>query len=275
MGNEQNFSKTAEGLKMLRPARPADLDAVLSLLTAARLPVQGVQEGFNDGYAVVEYKGAITGVAGIEIHGRLGLLRSVVIDPACRSAGLGGTLLRDRLAWAESRGLDETERLLKFFAANIRNPNTRGAYVRAVREFFRWTAARGISLTAIRPIHIANYMEGLSGAAQSLKQKLAAIRMLFDWLVTGRILPTNPTADARSSRHVVKVGKTSVLTAQEAQALLLVARVRAGLRRAQGPTRKEEEELNSKIEAGDFRINLLTRLGNCAGARGTADPEGI
>jgi len=115
---------------------------------------------------------------------------------------------------------DETQRLLEFFAANIRNPNTRGAYVRAVREFFCWTAARGISLTAIRPIHIAAYMEGLSGAAPSLKQKLAAIRMLFDWLVTGGILPTNPTADARSSRHIVKVGKTSVLTAQEAQALL-------------------------------------------------------
>jgi site-specific recombinase XerC len=63
-------------------------------------------------------------------------------------------------------------------------------------------------------------MEGVSGAEPSLKQKLAAIRMLFDWLVTGGILPTNPTADALGTRHVVKVGKTSVLTAQEAQALL-------------------------------------------------------
>ena len=49
MGNEQNFSNTAVGLKVLRPARPADLDAVLSLLTAARLPVRGVQEGFSEG----------------------------------------------------------------------------------------------------------------------------------------------------------------------------------------------------------------------------------
>jgi len=115
---------------------------------------------------------------------------------------------------------DGTERLLKFFSDNIRNPNTRKAYVRAIRDFFRWTEARGISLTAICPGQIATYMEELSGAVPSLKQRLAAIRMLFDWLVTGGVLPTNPTVDARSSRPVVKVGKTSVLTAQEVWPLL-------------------------------------------------------
>jgi site-specific recombinase XerC len=63
-------------------------------------------------------------------------------------------------------------------------------------------------------------MEELSGATPSVKQKLAAICMLFDWLVTGGVLPTNPTADVRGPRHVVKVGKTSVLSAQEARTLL-------------------------------------------------------
>jgi site-specific recombinase XerD len=115
---------------------------------------------------------------------------------------------------------DESERLLEFLAANIRNPNTRLAYVRAVRDFFHWTEARGLTLSAIRSIHIATYIEGLSGAAPSVKQKLAAVRMLFDWLVTGGVLPTNPTASLHGPRHVVKVGKTSVLTAQEAQTLL-------------------------------------------------------
>jgi len=115
---------------------------------------------------------------------------------------------------------EERERFLEFFAANIRNPNTRLAYARAVRDFFRWTEARGLTLQAIRPFHIATYTEGLTGAAPSVNQKLAAIRMLFDWLVTGGVLPTNPTAAMRGLRHVVKVGKTSVLTAQEARTLL-------------------------------------------------------
>ena len=51
------------------------------------------------------------------------------------------------------------------------------------------------------------------------KQKLAAIRMLFDWLVTGQIVPTNPAASVRGPKHVVKVGKTAVLDVTEARVL--------------------------------------------------------
>ena len=112
------------------------------------------------------------------------------------------------------------ERFLEFFAATIRNPNTRAAYARALREFFGWTEARGRGLAAIRPLHVATYVEGLAGAAPTVKQKLAAIRMLFEWLVTGGVLPTNPAAAVRGPKHVVKVGKTPVLTAGEARTLL-------------------------------------------------------
>ncbi len=56
------------------------------------------------------------------------------------------------------------ERFLEFFAATIRNPNTRAAYARALREFFGWTQARGLGLPAIRPLHVAAYVEGLAGA---------------------------------------------------------------------------------------------------------------
>ncbi len=91
---------------MVRSAKPSDLAAVLNLLAAARLPVQGVQEGFGEAYAVVEHNGAIAGAAGIEIHGCLGLLRSVIVDPASRGAGFAKLLTRDRLAWAESRSLE-------------------------------------------------------------------------------------------------------------------------------------------------------------------------
>ena len=57
-------------------------------------------------------------------------------------------------------------------------------------------------------------------AKPSVKQHLAAIRMLFDWLVTGGIVATNPAHAVRGPKHVVKRGKTPVLTAEEARALL-------------------------------------------------------
>jgi site-specific recombinase XerC len=54
----------------------------------------------------------------------------------------------------------------------------------------------------------------------SVKQHLAAIRMLFDWLVTGHVIETNPAHSVRGPRYTVKKGKTPVLTAEEAHALL-------------------------------------------------------
>ena len=54
----------------------------------------------------------------------------------------------------------------------------------------------------------------------SVKQHLAAIRMLFDWLVTGQVVAMNPAHSVRGPKHVVRRGKTPVLTADEARALL-------------------------------------------------------
>ncbi len=103
----EGSGKVAAGnATVLRSARPSDLAAVLNLLTAALLPVQGVPEGFGEGYAVVEHNGVIAGAAGIEIYGRMGLLRSVVVDSVSRSTGLARSLLFDRMAWAESRSLE-------------------------------------------------------------------------------------------------------------------------------------------------------------------------
>ncbi len=53
-----------------------------------------------------------------------------------------------------------------------------------------------------------------------MKQQLAAIRMLFDWLVTGQVVPTNPAAPVRGPKHVVKTGKTPVLEGGEWRKLL-------------------------------------------------------
>ena len=69
---------------------------------------------------------------------------------------------------------------------------------------------------------VAAYVEQLSGAlaAPSVKQHLAALRMLFDWLVISQVLPFNPANSVRGPKHVVKTGKTPVLSAAETRALL-------------------------------------------------------
>jgi len=112
-------------------------------------------------------------------------------------------------------------RFIEFFTATIRNKNTRAAYAEAVHQFFCWCAKHGIQeLHQIRPVVIASYIEQHPGAAPTIKQHLAAIRMLFDWLVTGQIVPVNPASSVRGPKHVVKRGKTPVLKADQARALL-------------------------------------------------------
>jgi len=126
-------------------------------------------------------------------------------------------------------------RFLEFFAAQIRNPHTRRAYARAVEEFLSWCESVGVaSLPQVQPLHVASWIElqGQKVAAPSVKQKLAAIRHLFDWLVTGQVVPVNPAASVRGPRHVVRSGKTAVLEPAEARALLdsIDATTPAGLR---------------------------------------------
>ncbi len=114
-------------------------------------------------------------------------------------------------------------RFLEFFAAAIRNPHTRRAYARACGEFLTWCAEAGVpSITAVQPLHVATWIEGQARtlAAPSVKQRLAALRHLFDWLVTGQVVPVNPAASVRGPRHVVRQGKTPVLESEEARALL-------------------------------------------------------
>lgn len=114
-------------------------------------------------------------------------------------------------------------RFLEFFAAHIRNPNTRRAYAKAVGDFLRWCHGHGVRrLEEIGPIHVAAWVEtlGQSLAAPSVKQRLAAVRHLFDWLVTGQAIPANPAASVRGPAHSARTGRTPVLEVQEARALL-------------------------------------------------------
>lgn len=114
-----------------------------------------------------------------------------------------------------------SRRTIEFFTVNIRNPNTRKVYARAAIHFADWCSHRGIrTLHHVQPMHVAAYIEGLTIAAPSIKVRLAALRMLFDWLVVGQAIPSNPASSVRGPKHVVKKGKTPVLTANEARTLL-------------------------------------------------------
>lgn len=115
-----------------------------------------------------------------------------------------------------------SKRFLEFFTANIRNPNTRLSYMRAISPFLAWCEERGLELRQVEPIAVAAYIERLTQerAPQTVKQHLAAIRMLFDWLVTGQIVPFNPAASVRGPRYSIRKGKTPVLSAQETRKLL-------------------------------------------------------
>ena len=113
-------------------------------------------------------------------------------------------------------------RYVEFFTANIRNPHTRRAYARACGRFVAWCEDRGLTLTTIRPYDVATYIEMLqqTHSAPGVKQQLAAVRMLFDWLITGQVVPFNPASAVRGPKHVVKTGVTPVLDAPEWRKLI-------------------------------------------------------
>ena len=109
-------------------------------------------------------------------------------------------------------------RFLEFFAGRIANARTRAAYGRAVGQFLGWCEARGLRLRDVSPLHVAAYIRTHPGSVPTVKQHLAAIRMLGDWLVVNQVLPVNPAAAVRGPKHVVTKGATPVLS--EARKLL-------------------------------------------------------
>jgi integrase/recombinase XerD len=118
----------------------------------------------------------------------------------------------DRASW----------RFVEFFTVNIRNRNTRAAYRHAAGVFLTWCEGQGIGLAGVQPIHVSAYIEGLQCelSAPTVKQHLACIRVLFDWLVTGQVIPSNPAHSVRGPRHSVSKGATRVISSAEATALL-------------------------------------------------------
>jgi site-specific recombinase XerD len=112
---------------------------------------------------------------------------------------------------------------LEFFAATIRNPHTRRAYARGVVDFLDWCAERGVTaLPQIQPLHVAAWIEelGRSVSVPTVKQRLAGIRHLFDWLVRAQVVVQNPAISVRGPAYSVRRGKTPVLDPAEARQLI-------------------------------------------------------
>ncbi len=114
-------------------------------------------------------------------------------------------------------------RLRDFFSSHIRNPNTRRAYREAVRQFSAFCAEVGVEeLAQVQPIHVAAFVEAQLKAHSkpTVKLRLAALRTLFDWMVVGQVIPSNPAHVVRGPKHSQKLGKTPVLQADEARTLI-------------------------------------------------------
>jgi len=102
---------------------------------------------------------------------------------------------------------DAGDRAAKRFAnffGSIENDNTRAAYQRACALFFAWCESRDLTLVDIEPIHVGAYVKlmGEKFEKPTVKQHLAAIKMLFDWLVIGQVVAINPAHAVRGPRLV-------------------------------------------------------------------------
>jgi site-specific recombinase XerD len=115
------------------------------------------------------------------------------------------------------------ERFFDFFTANIRNPHTRRTYYKAACRFAEWCGGRSVArLADVKTRHVSAYIEGLKCelATPSVKQALAALRMLFDWLVVGHVLEVNPAHAVRGRKYSIKKSKTPILDREDARTLL-------------------------------------------------------
>lgn len=117
-------------------------------------------------------------------------------------------------------GHDTKRKYLEFFAAHIRNRNTRSAYLTAATKFFAWCDEMQLrSLEHVTRLHVAAYIERMTAihAAPTVKLNLAALKMLFEYL---RVPAENPAEGVRGPKHIVRKGRTPVLSAEQARTLL-------------------------------------------------------
>ncbi len=103
-GREAAWYGTA-GSWTLRAATADDVTAARALMAACGLPVDGLEDQFERHFVIGEFGGQLIGVAGVEVCGRFGLLRSVAVATAWRAGGVATALVRDRIEWARLTGM--------------------------------------------------------------------------------------------------------------------------------------------------------------------------
>ena len=151
---------------------------------------------------------------------------TAVLIPAKEPRSLAGLAVKPPAVFLPNK--NAAERFFGFFTANHQNKNTRRAYYKAACRFSDWCEGRGLGLADVKPPHVAAYIEmlglpepdGAGLSKPSVKQHLAALRMLFDWLVVGHVLDVNPAHSVRGPKYSQKKGKTPVLDREEARALI-------------------------------------------------------
>ena len=123
----------------------------------------------------------------------------------------------------ERAGPSTRKKFFEFFTVPIRNANTRAAYYRAIQQFLAWAERAGYQdLEDIEPITVAAYIETLQrqAAPPTVKQHMAAIRMLFSWLTEKGVLAMNPAREVKTERFSRTEGKTPAFVEGEVQKLL-------------------------------------------------------
>lgn len=95
---------TVRDTPTITPPRPSDGPAIRALLRAAGLPYEDFAAHLAH-FLVARQDGAVIGAVGFELHGRDALLRSLVVAPAQRGAGLGDQLVRELTATARRAGV--------------------------------------------------------------------------------------------------------------------------------------------------------------------------
>ncbi len=115
-------------------------------------------------------------------------------------------------------------------------------------DFLAYCHRHRLTLAGIEPVHVAAYIQNLTRkkSAPTVKQHLAAIRMCFDWLTSGGCIDFNPASSVRGPKHVVKQGKTPVLTAEEAKHLL--ASIIPKKKRKDGTESGDEDDAEEETE---------------------------
>lgn len=141
----------------LRTAESRDVDDAARLLEACGLSALGLHDQYGDGYVVAERDGALVGLAGVEIHGAHGLLRSVAVAPEWQGAGIGAALTHDRIGWAREQDLESiyllTTTAAEFFARHgfeVAARDDAPAEIRASKEFSEMCPSTAVCMKLVR-----------------------------------------------------------------------------------------------------------------------------